>query len=164
MTKAGDIVAIPLPHGGFATAVVTSTERKYGLCVLTVFGPRMQSVRDARTDLAARSDLSIMVVRTSSDMIESGAWERVGEVAAFSPEAWAQTEFLRAEPYGRGTVVVTYGVENPAQPESERQAQADDDSLPGDGLVGWRALTYILDEALLEKERVDSETWGEPWR
>jgi hypothetical protein len=161
---AGDVSAIPLPHGGFAAAVVCAINRRRELAVLRVYGPRAPAV-DALPQPGALAPADAIAVRRASSLrMDSGDWPVIGRIEPFNLNQWRAVAFLRPEPGRRNLVVVEYDPKDPVRVVRERAATAADSGLPSDGAAGWRSLQYELDELLLELERTDPERWGEPWR
>ena len=93
-----------------------------------------------------------------------GAWPQTGIVDGFESREWAQVDYLRSVLDRRRTAVVTYDLADPTIELNERSTNPDDAALPADGNFGWQALLHRVDESILDRERMDSEVWGQPWR
>jgi hypothetical protein len=162
--KPGDVIAVEMPRGGYVRALLCSINHRYQVGVLRSYGPRISGPDDPADPVDLDEFYRIDVRRVELSKIASGEWPVITRLPAFDSEQWGQFEFVRSEPFRRGTVVVSYDHDDPTRVLGERNASPAEVVLPTDALAGWRAYQYDLEDWLLEKARADPESWGEPWR
>jgi hypothetical protein len=159
--KEGDVVAIPLLGHGYVAAVVANYPGRGNILVLRVFGPRKPTPEAAARVVPDSPKGALMTAVTATQPIAEGKWQIVARVPGFTRGEWAQTEFLRDEPFRRGTLLVTYAENNPNKVLFERTATAEEaQSLPRADLFGSEILASHIDELLIDREREDPATWG----
>ena len=147
--KEGTWFAIPLRHGGFATARVARLVPHQGKIILTyIFGPK----RDTIPSLAGLDMLSpksaIKVARVGDLGLIDGSWPIIGDAVGFERDEWTIPTFIRRDDIAKVAWLVVYADDNPNEVVSEQSIPYQTEGLEKDSLLGAGAAELVISQLL----------------
>ncbi|MCL4799153.1 MAG: hypothetical protein KJ025_06170 [Burkholderiales bacterium] len=147
----GDILALPLPDGGYAIGIIARASRQAGKGVLLgyFFGSRRASIPSIDQVASATANDAVHVCRFGDLGLIDGTWSIVGRLPEWRKEAWPNPAFVREQLVSGRLLRVVYADDDPSRVVSETEADAHAvASLPRDGLLGAQAVASVLGQKL----------------
>lgn len=142
----GDAYAVPLPAGGYATAVVARVSPTSGVALGYFFGPRTPGVPEVNSLEGLRPEMAVLVKKFGDLGILEGSWPRIGRVPAWDRRRWPLPAFTRRSPLDQRIWRVEYADDDPnSTPRESVVTEEEARGLPDDALSGGGAIARILD-------------------
>lgn len=142
---------MPLPAGGYATAVVARVAPS-GVALGYFFGPRTPTVPDAGSLEGLRAQLAVLIGKFGDLGILEGTWQRIGRMPGWERRKWPMPAFKRKSPLDQRLWRVEYADDDPnSTPRESLITEQQARSLPDDGLYGDVAIARVLDLRLEDR-------------
>ncbi|MGB7815668.1 MAG: immunity 26/phosphotriesterase HocA family protein [Methylotenera sp.] len=90
----GDVIAVPLQNGGYASGLVARTDKE-GRAFGYFFGPRMDEVSEITHTQKLHPEEAILVCKFGDNSVHGKPWPIVGNLPNYSPDVWKLPFFYR---------------------------------------------------------------------
>lgn len=145
----GAVFVVPLRDGGFAQGVVARAAVRGKIVLGYFFGPRLDSIQDARANSRLHSGDAILIARFGDVALLRGTWEVIGEMRAWRRDEWPTVPFIRRDALTGAASKIEYDDDDPAL---ERDVCPADDwetaAYFPDGMNGFGAVEIKLTNLL----------------
>ena len=144
----GDVIAVPLQNGGYATGLVARTNSK-GVVFGYFFGPKLNAISDISVNSKFQPEDAILVSQFGDNSVHGKSWSIVGNLPNYSPDIWKLPFFYRQAMGDNYYTITEYN--DQLDCIKEWKVQLDDPSLKNmlsDGLMGSVLLQIKLTRLL----------------
>lgn len=146
--REGDVFAVPLRSGGYATGVVArvSADDSGGLLGY-FFGPKTSSVPSKDVVGSLRPDNALRILRFGDLSLLNNDWPVIGHIPNWNRGSWPMPDFVRKDDISRKAWRVRYSENNISEVVSERP-EPFDSVLERDAAFGAGAVELLLTRLL----------------
>jgi Immunity protein 26 len=145
--REGDLFAVPLRDGGFATGVVARANPKAALLGY-FFGPRREAIPTLADVASLKPNEAVLVGRFGHLGLTQSTWPIIGRLTNWDRAEWPTPVFTRFEELSGRTFTAIYDDDDPAKLLREELASGPAATGPNDGLMGAgyveRSLSALL--------------------
>ncbi len=138
----GDWIALPLPGGGYAAALIARGKGS-GLFV-AYFMPDRYPMAPDLSDVHERTPGdALLIARVGDGHVRNGTWPIVGRQPGWSRDAWPLPRFIREDSLTGRRYEVEYADTDPSRAVAERPVDPSTEG-PADALLGSTLAEWLI--------------------